>query len=147
MNLRELLERKERRDIVTVEPQMDIRGAMKILVKNKIGALLVCGGDNKLAGIITERDILWRLYQDGEDTMSKKVEDLMTKKVIVGILDDSVETAETFMTTNRFRHLPVMEGDKVVGLISIGDIVKSRLGDLKVENRYLTDYIVGKYPA
>jgi len=147
MTLKDLLERKEKRDIVKVKPDIDIRSAMKLLVKNKIGALLVCDKEDKLQGIITERDILWRLYENGEPIMSRKVEELMTKKVIVGILDDTVETAETFMTTNRFRHLPVMEGEKVVGLVSIGDIVKSKMGDLKVENRYLTDYIVGKYPA
>jgi len=147
MKIRNVLERQGERELISVKPDATVREAMELLVKNKIGALLVKDDQEKLAGIITERDVLWRLFKDGEQVLQKNVEKLMTRKVIVGIPEDSIETAEVFMTVNRFRHLPIVEGEKIVGLISIGDLVKAQLKNLKVENRYLTDYITGKYPA
>ena len=147
MKLKDILHTQGKREIVKIEPNCRVREAMQLIVKRKIGALLVQEKSEKLVGIITERDILWHMFDVGEDVFDKSVEDIMTRKVIVGIPDDDIEVAEQFMTFNRFRHLPVVEGDKVVGLISIGDLVKSQIGSLKVENRYLTDYITGKYPA
>ena len=147
MTLREVIKLQGKRKLITIKPDTTIREAMETIVKKKIGALLISAKKDDLVGIITERDILWRLFKEGELVLKKKVEDLMTKKVIVGVPDDELEVAEKFMTVNRFRHLPVMEGNKLIGIISIGDLVKSQLSNLKVENRYLTDYITGKYPA
>jgi len=147
MKLKDILQGHGKRQIIGVEPNCTVREAMQLIVKKKIGALLVQENKQKLVGIITERDILWHMFDNEESVFDKMVEDIMTRKVIVGIPDDDIEVAEQFMTFNRFRHLPVVEGDKVVGLISIGDLVKSQIGSLKVENRYLTDYITGKYPA
>lgn len=147
MTLQDILSEKAQKEVIGVPPSTTIREAMETIVRKKIGALVVKTGEDELVGIITERDILWHLQKDGEPTMKRKVEEIMTRDVVVGIPEDKIETAESFMTTNRFRHLPVMQGNKVVGLISIGDLVKSQLGDLKVENRYLKDYITGKYPA
>jgi CBS domain-containing protein len=147
MNLKDILDEKEKKEVISAEPEMDIREALATIVKNKIGALLVKDKEEKLVGIITERDILWHLLKDCEKMMQKKVSDIMTKDVIVGIPEDNVETAEKLMTVNRFRHLPVMDGNEVAGIISIGDLVKCQLGNMKVENRYLTDYITGKYPV
>jgi len=147
MKLKDILQSQGKRQIICVEPNSTVREAMQLIVKKKIGALLVQENKQKLVGIITERDILWHMFDIGETVFDKMVEDIMTRKVIVGIPDDDIEVAEQFMTFNRFRHLPVVESDKVVGLISIGDLVKSQIGSLKVENRYLTDYITGKYPA
>jgi CBS domain-containing protein len=147
MKIKDILEQQGKREIFKVEPETLIKEGLEIIMKNRIGALLVTDEDDKLAGIITERDILWRIYKDGHEALDKKVEDYMTRNVIVGIPDDDIETAEQFMTVNRFRHLPIMEGEKLVGLISIGDIVKNLAGSLKVQNRYLRDYITGKYPG
>jgi CBS domain-containing protein len=135
------------RKILSIGPTAEIREALEIIVKHKIGALLVYEKGEKLKGIITERDILWRMHKEGQQALDRKVEDVMTEKVIVGIPDDDIKVAESFMTVNRFRHLPVMDGEKVIGLISIGDLVKSEISNLKVENRYLKDYITGKYPG
>ncbi|MBD3217385.1 MAG: CBS domain-containing protein [candidate division Zixibacteria bacterium] len=147
MKIKDILEQHGKREIFKVKPETLLKDGLEIIMKNRIGALLVTDEDDKLAGIITERDMLWRIYKDGHDALGKKVEDYMTRNVIVGIPDDDIETAEQFMTVNRFRHLPIMEGEKLVGLISIGDIVKNLAGSLKVQNRYLRDYITGKYPG
>ncbi|NIP42982.1 MAG: CBS domain-containing protein [candidate division Zixibacteria bacterium] len=147
MKIKDILEQQGKREIFKVTPETVVKDGLEIIMKNRIGALLVMDENDKLAGIITERDILWRIYKDGEEALHKKVDDYMTRNVIVGIPDDDIETAEQFMTVNRFRHLPIMEGEKLVGLISIGDIVKSMAGNLRVQNRYLRDYITGKYPG
>jgi len=147
MKLKDIIHQQGEHQIICVPPETSIREAAELIVNKKIGALLVRENKVKLVGIITERDIFWRFFKEGETVFDKKVEDLMTRKVIVGVPEDDIEVAEQFMTYNRFRHLPVMEDDKVVGLISIGDLVKSQIGTLKVENRYLTDFITGKYPA
>jgi CBS domain-containing protein len=147
MTLKDILSAKVHKEVIGVNPTTSIREAMETIVRNKIGALVVQADKDELVGIITERDILWHIFKEGEKVLQKKVEEIMTRDVVVGIPEDKTETAESFMTTNRFRHLPVMQGNKVVGIISIGDLVKNQLGDLKVENRYLKDYITGKYPA
>jgi CBS domain-containing protein len=147
MKIKDILEQQGDREIFKVAPSTTVREALEIIMKNRIGSLLVTEGKHDLVGNITERDILWKLYKEGQEAFDKKVEEYMTRNVIVGVPTDDIETAEQFMTVNRFRHLPIMEKDKLVGLISIGDIVKSLAGDLKVQNRYLRDYITGKYPG
>jgi CBS domain-containing protein len=147
MTLKDILSEKAQKEVIGVTPATSIREAMETIVRDRIGALVVRTDKDELVGIITERDIFWHIFKEGEPALQKKVEEIMTRDVVVGIPEDKTETAESFMTTNRFRHLPVMQGNKVVGIISIGDLVKSQLGNLKVENRYLKDYITGKYPA
>ena len=71
----------------------------------------------------------------------------MTKNIVIGFLNDDVENVSALMTQNRFRHLPIMDNKKLVGIISIGDVVAANVDSLAVENRYLKDYIAGKYPA
>lgn len=147
MKIKHILEQQGDREIFKVSLSNTVKEALEIIMKNRVGSVLVMDEEHNLEGIITERDILWRLYKEGQEVFEKKVEEYMTRNVIVGVPDDDIETAERFMTVNRFRHLPIMDKDKLVGLISIGDIVKSLAGDLKVQNRYLRDYITGKYPA
>lgn len=147
MKIKDILKQQGNREIFRVKPSTTVRDALEIIMKKRVGSLLVMESEHELLGIITERDILWKLYKDGQQAFDKKVEDYMSRNVIVGVPSDDIETAEQFMTVNRFRHLPIMEKDKLVGLISIGDIVKSLAGDLKVQNRYLRDYISSKYPG
>jgi CBS domain-containing protein len=146
MKIKDILKQQGEREIFRVSPSATIKDALEIIMKNRIGSLLVTEGEDNLVGIITERDILWKLHKEGQEAFNKRVEDYMTRNVIVGVPTDDIETAEQFMTVNRFRHLPIMDDDKLVGLISIGDIIKSLAGDLKVQNRYLRDYISSKYP-
>ncbi|MBD3382137.1 MAG: CBS domain-containing protein [candidate division Zixibacteria bacterium] len=147
VKINDIIQAQGERKILSISPQSSVGDALELIVKERIGALPVFEGEDNLVGIITERDILWRMHKEGQDALQRQVSDVMTAKVIVGVLDDDIEVAETFMTVNRFRHLPVMDGSKLVGMISIGDLVKSQIKNLKVQNRYLKDYITGKYPG
>ena len=125
-----------------------LREALKIIIENKVGLLVVIDHEFKPVGIITEREVIRLIYQkDESDWQGLAVSEVMTENIIIGVPDDDIEYIMALMTSNRFRHIPIISGDKLTGLISIGDIVKSQLKDIKAENRYLTDYIAGKYPA
>ena len=132
--------------VLSIGPEKTIKDAMDLIMKNKIGALPVLDNDS-LVGIITERDVFRAFYGGGEAILRKKINEIMTTDLIVGLPDDDIESVEAFMTNNRFRHLPIMENQKLIGIVSIGDVVKNMTKNLKVENRYLKDYITGKYPG
>jgi CBS domain-containing protein len=145
MKIRDILKSKNG-GIITIEPEKTVREAMNVIAEKKIGALLVME-DRKLVGIITERDIFRLVVADGEKAFSKKVGEVMTRNLVIGIPDDDMDTAMAYITNNRFRHLPIIDDQEVVGIISIGDLIKCQVHNLKVENRYLMDYITGKYPG
>ncbi len=113
------------------------------LVKHNIGGLVVTRGDGSVVGIITERDILRESAERSDRLKDTRVADIMTSEVIIGVPDDDVEYAMGIMTKNRIRHLPVLDGEKLVGIISIGDLVNSHLRQTEFENRMLKDYIHG----
>lgn len=129
-----------------IGPDNSIKEAMNLIINKKIGALPVMENEN-IIGIITERDILRLLGSQSASVFEKPVREYMTKNLVVGVPDDDVDVAMAYMTNNRFRHLPIIENGRLAGIISIGDIVKTEVSNLKVENRYLTDYITGKYPG
>jgi len=134
--------------VKTVLAGNSMRQVLKSMVENKVGSLVVIDNGNHPIGIITERDIVRLIYnQDSQEWQNKPVNEHMTKDIMIGFPDDDVEYIMALMTENRFRHVPIMAEGKLVGLISIGDIVKSLLKDIKSENRHLSDYISGKYPA
>jgi CBS domain-containing protein len=115
--------------------------AVALLVEHGIGALLVRAAGGAVAGIISERDIL-RVCRDRSGALGAiQVGDVMTRDLIVCVPDDDVDYAMGIVTKNRVRHLPVMDGGSVVGMISIGDLVKARLDAAEYENRYLREYI------
>ncbi len=116
-----------------------------MLNEHKIGSLVVMGADQQIKGIITERDILRGITQDYGVLQSKKVADLMTANLIVGTPEDDIEYIMGIMTQNRIRHLPIVNKQGLVGIISIGDVVKILLEETQVKNRYLEDYINGNY--
>nr|MBN2277213.1 CBS domain-containing protein [candidate division Zixibacteria bacterium] len=145
MKVRDILKTKDNR-LVSIAPEKTIQEAMSRIVERKIGDLLVMKNDT-LIGILSERDILKNLAGHGAAILKEPVEKYMTRKLIIGIPDDDVDSVMAYMTNNRIRHVPILESQKVIGLISIGDIVKFQVQNLKVENRYLVDYITGKYPA
>lgn len=148
MKVRDILETKGK-TIHTISPDASVKRAMDEIANRKIGALLVEEGGS-LKGIITERDIFRLLYKSLDNwnqALDSKVSEVMTTNVVIGIPDDDVDMVEALMTNNRFRHLPIMEGEKIAGLVSIGDIVKNMAKNLQIENRYLKDYITGKYPG
>ena len=126
--------------IVHVTPDDKLSAAVKLLSERKIGAVLVMSGHH-LDGILSERDIVRVIGERGAAALDEKVEAVMTRKVISCKPSDTVGAIMEKMTSGKFRHLPVLEGDTLVGLISIGDVVKSRVAEFEHEQEALRDYI------
>ncbi len=143
MLLRDIL-RQKGGDVHRVAPHATLAEAVDRLVEHNIGSLLVCDGDT-IAGIITERDILRACRTCAGQLDAQQVRDHMTglDQLITGKPDDRVSEVMGLLTEKRIRHLPVLEGGKLVGLISIGDVVKAQHDLLSVENHYLKSYIQG----
>lgn len=143
MKIRELLNEKGY-EVVTVPPSFPIQDAMRLLVEHNIGSVVVAQ-EKVVEGILTERDIL-RLASEKSAVMhSMKVEDVMTKEVVVALLDDSVDYVMEIMTKNRIRHLPVVDQGWMQGILSIGDVVNALRKKVEVENNYMRDYIRGEF--
>jgi CBS domain-containing protein len=144
MKIRNLLDQKGY-EVVTVPPSFSVQDAMRLLVRHNIGSLVVTE-DKKILGILTERDILRLASEDAASMVNRRVGDVMTKDLVVGLLDDSVEYVMEIMTKNRIRHLPILDDGWMQGILSIGDVVNALRNKVEAENRYMRDYIQGKYP-
>ena len=114
-----------------------------MLVGHNIGALLVLDEDGKLEGIISERDILRESAERDKMLRTTKISQVMTKNVIIDLPEDDIDYTMGVMTKNRIRHMPIMESEKVVGIISLGDIVNAQLDEREYDNRYLKQYMFG----
>ena len=148
MLVKDLLQNKGR-EVVTTTTDTPIETAMGTLIKRKISCLPVVDDNDKLIGIVSDKDIFRKLYETKGDGMHVTIGEIMTTDLIVGVPDDTVAYIAGVMTNNRIRHIPIIEshdGNDLVGLLSVGDIVKTRMEDMKVENRYLREYIAGDYP-
>ena len=141
MRIREVLDRKGG-SVVTVEPDRTVHDAMRILVENNIGSVIVTQ-DGSTVGILTERDVLRLGAASPEALATTLVGEAMTRELVVGVADDLVDYAAGVMTANRIRHLPIMDGQRLTGVVSIGDVVNALKQEKEVENRYLRDYIQG----
>ncbi len=143
MLLRDIL-RQKGTDVHRVTPSASLAEAVDRLVEHNIGSLLVCDGES-IAGIITERDILRACRTHAGQLESQVVRDHMTglDQLVTGKPDDRISEVMGLLTEKRIRHLPVLEDGKLVGLISIGDVVKAQHDLLSVENHYLKSYIQG----
>ena len=139
MTVRAILDTKGHQ-IQSVEPEARLAAAIKILAERKIGAVLVMS-QGRVEGILSERDIVRVLGERGAAVLDDPVSAVMTRKVISCKQTDTVSAIMEMMTSGKFRHLPVLEGDRVVGLISIGDIVKRRVHEYEAEQEALRDYI------
>ena len=128
-------------EIVKIREDHSIAEAAITLTEKKIGALLVEGQDGKIAGILSERDIVGGMGPHGADLHDVAVSELMTRDVIRCSPSDSVNEAMAMMTDRRIRHLPVFDGDELVGFISIGDLVKCRIMEVQSEAEALRQYI------
>ena len=126
--------------ILSVEPEAKLSAAVKILGERKIGAVLVMSNGG-VEGILSERDIVRVLGERGASVLDEPVSEVMTRKVVSCRQSDTVSAIMEMMTNGKFRHLPVLEGDRVVGLISIGDIVKWRVQEYENEQEALQQYI------
>ena len=113
------------REVITIHPQQTIRAAVELLSRHKIGALVVVEAEDRLVGIISERDVIRRAAVD-ENVFSLPVAEVMTRKVITGVPQDDLFSVAHTMTERRFRHLPIIDNDRLVGIISIGDVLKAQ---------------------
>jgi CBS domain-containing protein len=143
MKIRQLLEKKGY-EVVTVPPSLPFQEAMRLLVEHNIGSVVVAE-DQVVQGILTERDVLRLAARDPVAMASLKVEDIMTRNVVVGLPEDTVDYVMEIMTRNRIRHLPVVDEGWMQGILSIGDVVDALRTKVEVENRYMRDYIQGKF--
>lgn len=128
-------------NVVTVQPSDTVAAAAKTLGENRFGVLVVSTDGVTIAGIISERDIVRELGVSGADLLGKPVSEIMTRTVRTCNVGDTVERLMEIMTEHRIRHLPVTEDGKMIGLISIGDIVKVRVRQLEHEADQLERYI------
>lgn len=128
-------------EVASVSPDTTIHVAIEELVGRKIGCLLIRDGDGPVIGILTERDILRIVHQDPGGFAEATVGDHMTKDVVCAVPDDDLDYAMNVMTKNRFRRMPVQDGDDLVGIISIGDVVKALKSEKEYEVRMLRRYI------
>lgn len=131
--------------VYTIVPEATLQEVVGELMQHNIGALLVCHRDpnsgERICGIITERDILRTSATDQRRLGEIRVEEKMTKVVVTAKPEDRVELVMGLMTQNRIRHVPVVVDEKLVGIVSIGDIVKAQHDRLAMENRFMKDYI------
>jgi CBS domain-containing protein len=130
------------RDIVTIEPSASLAEAIKVLAEKRIGAALVLGADRRIAGIISERDIVRALADRGAAMLDEPVSQTMTRKVETCNESETVATIMERMTSGKFRHMPVVDQGRLVGVVSIGDIVKHRVHEMESEQVAMRDYIM-----
>jgi CBS domain-containing protein len=143
MKVRDVLHTKGHQ-VHAVAPDASIQDVVHALMAHRIGALLVIGDDGITQGIVTERDVL-RECAGGADRLHRvPAGAAMTADLVVGRLDDDIDEAMASMTRHRIRHLPVMDGGRVAGLVSIGDLVKACLDEAASENGFLREYIHGR---
>jgi CBS domain-containing protein len=142
MNVKAILAAKKLGgDTITIEPAADLAAAAKLLSKHRIGAVLICGAGGRLSGILSERDIVRALSEHGVDALALPVGQVMTRDIETCNEDDLVASIMERMTAGRFRHMPVLNNGKLVGLISIGDVVKQRVDEIERESEAMRDYI------
>jgi CBS domain-containing protein len=136
-----ILEQKGR-DVIRVDGEASVLDAVQVMVEANVGAVLVTGGDpNDVRGIFTERDFMRRVAVQGLGERETPVHDVMTSPLVVITPDTEVEEAMALMTDRRIRHIPVVDDDAVVGMISIGDLVRLQSEQQSFQIRYLTEYI------
>lgn len=132
--------------VTTIEPTATIARAVAVLAQYRIGAVLVVDRAEQLLGIVSERDIVRSLAANGAQTLEMTAGQLMTRALQVAYPETTVAEAMAKMTVGRFRHMPVLQRDKLVGLISIGDVVKARIMQQEHEVDSLKAYVVGGTP-
>jgi CBS domain-containing protein len=141
MTVKTIMSRKGS-NVVTIEPTATLKSAVATLAEHRIGAVIITGADRQVAGILSERDIVRALAQRGAAALEETVGQIMTRKVVTCTESDTVGNIMELMTGGKFRHLPVVERSRLVGVISIGDVVKYRLEEMEQESKALRDYIL-----
>jgi CBS domain-containing protein len=142
MNVHTIL-RNKGRSVVTIHPDATIERAIGVLRQRGIGALVVSDDGENVAGILSERDIVEALGRYGSELLAVSVAEVMTCPVVTCEPEDSVAELMAEMTTRRIRHFPVVEGGRLIGIVSIGDLVKNRLDEIEYEAHSMRSFIAG----
>jgi CBS domain-containing protein len=127
--------------VFTIEPTATLATAVQMLTQRRIGALLVTGADHRIVGIISERDVVRGLDEKGTSVLDAPVAEAMTRRVVTCDRNETIAEIMERMTDGKFRHVPVIDRGRLAGIVSIGDVVKARLGELEHEQDALREYI------
>lgn len=138
-----ILEEKGR-NVISISPDMPVFEVAELLRSKRIGCVLVLEADGAIAGLVSERDIVCGLADHGPEVLNHPASEIMTAKVIVCEPQDNMMLVMSCMTGRRIRHLPVLQGEKIVGMISIGDVVKTRIEELESQSETLKEFIAAR---
>lgn len=140
MTVRRILQNKGR-DVVTMSPSATVSEAARVLAEKRIGALVMVDAENAVIGILSERDIVRTVAAKGASCLDERIADVMTLKVLTCDEDTAIDQVMEMMTLNRFRHIPVCDGPRLVGIVSIGDVVKVKIDEAVREAEDIRSYI------
>jgi len=140
MNVAAILKLKGR-SVVTTTADKSLLEIAKLLERHGIGCVVVEGDDGKVAGIVSERDLVRAIGQAGTNVLKEPVSDYMTKTVVTAREADTIDRVMSEMSSHRFRHMPVVERGRLIGLVSIGDVVKMRIAEAEMEAAAMREYI------
>jgi CBS domain-containing protein len=127
--------------LIGLEEDRSLAEATQVLSRERIGALVIRNKNGDMIGILSERDIVRAIAKDGAGVIDRPVSTIMTREVVCVTPEDDIDEVMSVMTERRFRHLPVKRGDKLIGMVSIGDVVKQRVEEAEVEAQQLREYI------
>ncbi|QIS12080.1 CBS domain-containing protein [Nocardia arthritidis] len=144
MRIAEILRRKGSA-VATVTPETTVQSLLGTLAEHNIGAVVVSPDGSRIAGIVSERDVVRNLHRRGAALLDRPVAEIMTAAVRTCDPDDRVDGLRNIMTEHRIRHLPVVRDNRLVGIVSIGDVVKSAISELTFERQHLVEYVQGQY--
>ena len=143
MNVSQILRSKANHDVVTLSPDALVKDVAKLLSEKRIGTVVISADGNRPDGILSERDIVRELGTRGPDCLQQTAREMMTADPVTCAPTDTADGVLETMTVGRFRHVPVIEDGRMIGLISIGDVVKARLSELSMEKDALEGMIMG----
>ena len=141
--LAKTLSEQSGKSLITTSIETSVDDAMELLISNKIGCLPVVDEKNRLVGIVSDKDIFIKIYETKGDYHGLQVRDIMARDLIVGVPDDDIAYIAGLMDKNLIRHVPIVDGEKIVGLISQRDIIRTQAANAEIENRYLRLYTGG----
>lgn len=141
MTVKTIISRKGS-DVVTIDPNATLSDAVETLARHRIGAVVITGAEEQVVGILSERDIVRAVAERGAGALDEPVGQVMTRKVVTCSGSETIGHLMERMTAGKFRHLPVVEQGRLAGIISIGDVVKSRLEEVERESNALREYIL-----
>ncbi|WP_372425637.1 CBS domain-containing protein [Salinarimonas chemoclinalis] len=142
MTVRQVLAEKGE-GVVTLSPDCSLAEAARLLSERRIGAVVVSGADGRVDGILSERDIVRAVAREGAGALEARVAQWMTREVVTCAREVAIDDLMQTMTQGKFRHVPVVEEGRLVGIVSIGDVVKRRVAAIEAEARMLKEYIAG----